>query len=671
MDRKLWVIIICVLAGVFSCVPPVHEEQVDVELSLKNQTVRDIFKLQNNEKLDSLALLFTHEDPTVRYLAASAFSSNLPGNQKNGLVNLLDDRVLNVRAAAGYALGQSYNKDMLMPLISAFKDEDTISVNNIHNANILEAVGKCAQSDQLKNLATVDTYKPTDTLLLLGQSRGIYRFGLRGIHNSEGKKTMVKYATDKNYPESVRTIGANYLSRTRDLNIEDDKFVIADAARTENNPNIRMALYSALRHTRDVKIMDFLMAKLDSEDDYRCKVNILRALGSFEYIQVVDKIISFLKDDNIHVAKTAANYLIQNGNSNDASFYKDFSQEVNDWRVKTTLLESVTKHLPLYFGNSRSKLRQSILNTISQSNDIYQKAAYLRVLGNDIDSYGELKELVINSDNVVIKNAAAESIAQILNHDNLALHLKNTTQRFRANAARDLQQMIELGDVGVSYTLANVIASDKSEMAKFIKDPTSLKSSLEKMNLPSDIESYNALVKAIQKVDATTTLKEITPKPNKNIDWEFMSKYPDSLMAMIKTDKGIISIALLPKQAPLSVYNFMQLAEGNFYDNKVFHRVVPNFVIQGGCPRGDGFGSADYTIRSEFTQNYYDDSGYVGMASAGPHTESTQFFITHSPAPHLDGKYTIFAKVVDGMDVVHKIQVGDKISDVIISPLNN
>ena len=91
-------------------------------------------------------------------------------------------------------------------------------------------------------------------------------------------------------------------------------------------------------------------------------------------------------------------------------------------------------------------------------------------------------------------------------------------------------------------------------------------------------------------------------------------------------------------------------------------------MIQGGCTRGDGYGSLDYSIRSELSPWHYDDGGFVGMASAGKDTEGTQFFITHSPTPHLDGRYTIFAKVVtkESMDVVFKIQPGDKIESVVI-----
>ena len=144
----------------------------------------------------------------------------------------------------------------------------------------------------------------------------------------------------------------------------------------------------------------------------------------------------------------------------------------------------------------------------------------------------------------------------------------------------------------------------------------------------------------------------------------------DSIEVVMKTTKGNITLLLFTDKAPGSVANFLELCQKDFYDNKFFHRVVPNFVVQAGCPRGDGYGGLNYTIRSELNLNYYLETGLLGMAHAGNHTESSQFFITHSPAPHLDGNYTIFGKVKEGMDVVHTLYQGDKIIDVIILKAN-
>ena len=145
------------------------------------------------------------------------------------------------------------------------------------------------------------------------------------------------------------------------------------------------------------------------------------------------------------------------------------------------------------------------------------------------------------------------------------------------------------------------------------------------------------------------------------MDWAVLNNITDSTTCDIHTSKGVIKIELLPTTAPMTVANWVELLKRNYFNGKAFHRVVPNFVIQNGCNRGDGFGALNYTIRSEYSHIYYDRPGMVGMASAGPDTESAQFFITSSATPHLDGRYTIFARVISGQDVVNKINRGDKI----------
>jgi cyclophilin family peptidyl-prolyl cis-trans isomerase len=108
----------------------------------------------------------------------------------------------------------------------------------------------------------------------------------------------------------------------------------------------------------------------------------------------------------------------------------------------------------------------------------------------------------------------------------------------------------------------------------------------------------------------------------------------------------------------MAVASFVRLAESGFYDHAVFHRVVPDFVIQGGCPRHDGYGGPGYALRGEISMVPY-DVGTVGMADAGMDTAGSQFFITHSPVPRLDGRYTVFARVTAGMGTVDRIQQGD------------
>ena len=133
-------------------------------------------------------------------------------------------------------------------------------------------------------------------------------------------------------------------------------------------------------------------------------------------------------------------------------------------------------------------------------------------------------------------------------------------------------------------------------------------------------------------------------------------------VAIIETEKGTIELELFEEDAPNTVANFEKLIEEGFYDGLTFHRVIPNFVIQGGCPNGNGTGGPGYTIKCETEGNpNKHGTGALSMAHAGKDTGGSQFFITHSPQPHLDGVHTVFGHVIgDGMDVVNKIQQGDK-----------
>lgn len=136
--------------------------------------------------------------------------------------------------------------------------------------------------------------------------------------------------------------------------------------------------------------------------------------------------------------------------------------------------------------------------------------------------------------------------------------------------------------------------------------------------------------------------------------------------AIIETDKGTINIQFFDADAPNTVKNFADLAEKGFYDGLTFHRVISNFMIQGGCPRGNGTGGPGYTIKCEINPNKH-VAGTLSMAHAGKDTGGSQFFICHSPQPHLDGVHTVFGQTSD-MDVVNAIRQGDKMVSVKILP---
>jgi peptidyl-prolyl cis-trans isomerase B (cyclophilin B) len=138
-------------------------------------------------------------------------------------------------------------------------------------------------------------------------------------------------------------------------------------------------------------------------------------------------------------------------------------------------------------------------------------------------------------------------------------------------------------------------------------------------------------------------------------------------IATIRTSKGTIRLQLFDDKAPRTCANFEKLASEGFYNGLTFHRVIADFMIQGGCPRGDGRGGPGYTFEDEFRPELkHDGPGVLSMANAGPNTNGSQFFITHVAAPWLDGRHTVFGRVIDGQEVVDAIQQGDIMESVTV-----
>lgn len=138
-------------------------------------------------------------------------------------------------------------------------------------------------------------------------------------------------------------------------------------------------------------------------------------------------------------------------------------------------------------------------------------------------------------------------------------------------------------------------------------------------------------------------------------------------IATIETPKGTIKLELYADKAPKTVKNFEDLAKRGFYDGLTFHRVIPDFMIQGGCPNGTGTGGPGYDFEDEFHPDLrHDGPGVLSMANSGPNTNGSQFFITHVETPWLDGAHTVFGRVIEGQDVVDAVRQGDKMTSVTV-----
>jgi cyclophilin family peptidyl-prolyl cis-trans isomerase/HEAT repeat protein len=268
--------------------------------------------------------------------------------------------------------------------------------------------------------------------------------------------------------------------------------------------------------------------------------------------------------------------------------------------------------------------------------------------------------------------------------DVLLEQLKASDVFVRATAATLLG---DLGDSSDAVTTALYGAYRSARTDKINEARIAIVEAADKLKRPMNVqvlsdptrdEDYVVRLKAAQLLRASAT--EVTTRrlqigkvdtDHDRAYWRRIAEVSESSkkqIAVIHTKKGDIRIELLAEDAPMTVDNFIRLARSGFYNGLAFVRVVPNFVIQGGDPRGDQNGGPGYQIRDEINLPRY-ETGTVGMALSGKDTGGSQFFITHSPQPHLDGGYTVFGQVIEGMDVVNRIARGDRIERVeIIEP---
>lgn len=647
------------------CLPAKEEILTTVDFDLYQPQFQKFYDLQDRQLTDSLVASFEHRDPSYRYAAALAMASIKDSTEVNSLARLLEDDIEEVRVAAAYAMGQLGTAKGEKWLIKAFQQYDSAGIHHQFNSTILEAVGKCGSKQTLKFLSTTKAYDKADTLLLEGQSRGIYQFALRGITTSESTERMANFLIEKGYPSEVRMMAANYFYRAKRINLDSFINPLIDVFFVEKDPRVRMALAIGLGKTKSPLVLEALTERLGRERDYRVKCNIIRSLGNFEYRKVANLVIPFINDKNIHVATTAADYFINNGTPQMAGTYRQLARKNDslDWRVQSKLYQAANKNLNIYSQGTRMAIQYELKDQFKNGND-FQKVAALRSLGEFGKNYKDIYEMGFTSNKPIIRSACIEALAMIAKNPDFDRLFSSSRKRVKKEIAAYFQETLEKGDAAMIAIAAGVIREPSLDFKSVYDTLNFLEVAKNRLELPKETETLYEVIKTIDFFNGKKESDLPTPKFNNEINWRIFNTINSDTKAEIKTEKGTFVIQFFPTKAPGSVTNFVALAKSGFYDGKIFHRVVPNFVAQGGCPRGDGYGSLEYTIRSELAPLRYDQEGYIGMASAGNHTEGTQWFVTHSPAPHLDGKYTIFAKVIDGMSVVHQLAATDRIQQV-------
>lgn len=648
-----------------ACVPVEEKQKIPFDISSAQPKIRQVFDLQNGQEKDSLLLLLTSEDPSIRYAAARAFASFQDTSALPALLPLLTDENGEVRRMAAFAVGQLGLTNAEAPLTAAFDGRDSARLYEKANSMILEAMGKIGDAQFLRALSTITTYQSIDTLLLLGQVRGIYRYALRDMVDPEGTATMMRYLADAAIPLQVRIIAANYLHRAKGLDLSMHADQLIASWHGESNPYLRICIASALGKVKSPDALKELALSLQTESDYRVKCSIIRALQAFDYKDIHMVLLTSTADANPNVAEVAADYFVIRGQEKDAAKYKAAMKDCKAWQAKTRLAEAANKNTPSMFSSVKTALQNEILASLNAAKNPYEKAAWLKAWASELRNFESIPKYTQPDQSIQVRTQAVTSLIDACRDKNFDAYFAGEGYLIKSQIGGYLVNAMKSGDAGIIALIAGAITDPKTGMKEIFKERrTELNKALAGLKLPNEMETYLEVAKALKEYGMDSPAIPDDQKKYKSIDWKTLDQLKPGSTVVITTTKGDITIKLFPDRAPASVGSFVQLAGQGYYNGKAFHRVVPNFVIQTGCPRGDGFGGLDFTLRSEVAETYYDDEGYVGLASAGLHTEGPQFFITHSPTPHLDGKYTIIGKVSSGMDIVHRIEMGDSIKQI-------
>ncbi|MBU6122903.1 peptidylprolyl isomerase [Hymenobacter siberiensis] len=630
-------------------------------------TIRQIGTAQDERNTAAILPFLTDGNPTYRREAALALASVQAPAGVPGLIPLLRDADSGVRRAAAYALGQTGDSTAVDSLrVRVLLEKDGTVRRYVH-----EALGRTVTRYSLPELWRVEILNDTSRAAALAW--GLSRAALRGLVSPESIRRTVLVLNSPKLPGRGRLAAVVALSRTRGLDAELKKLAestLLRVAQKDRSYAVRAAAASTLGKIAAIPLpADVLVEKgvgspaavltrLATKDpDYRVRLSAIRVLpfDAENYPASRKAVFTALNRDQPAVALTAAEWLLAHAKGESGALLAalaDGNRQASV-RVRAALLRAAVRH-------ASPAARPSLVETISKrypaAPTVYEKGFLLEALSEDPAAF----------DFVRTEAFAAGQSPVVAGYALGALLTMRRSADFPAGRQADfaaaMRQALASGDVAQLGTAAEALADTKLYPEPRPADLAALRQAQAKLQLPREIEAWQGLQHALDKLEKSPkpTSSPLATAAQHPIDWAVVQGVPLGQQVRLRTSKGIVLLELKPEEAPGAVASFVTLIGQHFYDNLYFHRVVPNFVAQGGDPRGDGNGSAPYNLRSEFGDLRYEE-GSVGLASAGKDTESCQFFITHTPTPHLDGRYPIFAQVVGGMDVVHKLDIGDQI----------
>ena len=651
-------------------------------------TLLRITRAEDERRWDKeLGDLLSDSNAAIRKRAALA--AGRIGNEDSvpSLINLLkQDPDGSVRAMAAFALGEVESIAAADALIETIRNSNA---RGELRARALEALGKIAgalppeQQVRQRELGAVirealeaeSTQSGNQLTVLLGLT------AVLRSRPADAGPTLAKFLSSAD--PRVRADAANALARLR---LKDGNEQLRRLLVNDPDPIVRANAARVLGGTEDKTAFEALLARATSDADSRVRVSSIRALAPLKDRRAAATLLSRpISDPNelLEIATTLGRLLPQTDDQTAITWLRKANEKFNHTAPEVEI--------------AFVRIAPEVYLTEVSGHGIFADWRATAAIANGLAEIAASPDSV--KTNPELRAAAEARLRKMLAAGRPEYAIPDVLRAFAAFKPKDLQQTLIahlsasdvivrgnaadlLGDLPPSeeITRALISAWPRSTSDSLNDAALSILDSLSKQKTPAANEALKLGLSSpdhLVRRRAATLLKTngagdylaqvgTVKSPNTDADYRrALSRIGQKVLAVVTTSRGSFTIELLPSEAPLTVDNFVKLTRRNYFGGVTIHRVVPNFVIQDGDPRGDGNGGPGYQIRCEINQVPYDRAA-LGMALSGKDTGGSQWFVTHSPQPHLDGGYTVFGRVVAGMAVVDKIARGDVVKSIAI-----
>ena len=627
------------------------------------------------------------------------------------LTNLLaSDSDLLVRQTAAFALGEIESikaADIILKVLQDTKNSDTVRARAVEAAGKIAAANSKDEKTKILGEAILDALDYEDERGARA-NREVILLGITAILRAKpesGDSTAAKFLT--NADARIRADAANTLSRLRSKTADEK---LRAMLLSDPDPIARANAARALGAAEDQNAFNLLLEAAVSNEDLRVRVSAIRSLASLKDAKAADRLLQrgenlltdykkskfanpSEKNELLEIATTLGRILLNTNDEKALNFLNNFRQADKFSSPETEIAYAriaPVKYAGLGIFPENKNLKWQALSSRAQAfgelaiSDALDSQTKERLQSTWKSALEEEKQTAVPSLALSDYLQAYANFKPADLSEVLRKYLTHKDVIVRATAVGLLGELppeqIQFGDFEDSFRLAledkklndallaTIEAIEKQKTARAIDFLKNRLYVLQKSNPKYGTSKFLARrrIAAILKEKGAGDFSALSGKTDSifsNADYVRAATRRNA-RAILTTEKGSFTIEFFPEDAPLTVQNFIKLARRKYFDGLAIHRVVPNFVVQDGDPRGDGNGSPGWEIRDEINQIPY-ERGTVGMALSGKDTGGSQWFVCHSPQPHLDGGYTVFGRVNEtDMKIVDNLVRGDKILSV-------